>query len=1031
MKRLHFLFLFLILAGMTHAQVIEMGGPLKLQSNVANNLPSSMFTESIRHAPSRKAIAIDSWNQMWWGHYTGSETLVGIGVNNQLSTFNCAMRITQKHTIAYDKEIKALRFIVDCTKGMSSFKVWLSESLPATAEEADVVTIDVPLSNLVDNRFVEVELPKAYAITSKGVYVGMSYTINKPDDAYHYPILITYYNKGENGAWLKVPGNTGLDDWVDLSPDYGNLPIQVLLDGEFDHNAVSASSSFNDVYALVNGTAEAVVTLTSEGLGKVSSIDYTETTPEGTSEERHVDFVPFEGMGAQQDVRIPLTADAKSGRTERTIKINKVNGVPNENGIAVSKGYMVSLSQSAKKKVLVEEFTGTWCGWCPRGIVGLDMLNEKYADDVVTIAIHGDDPMAIVYGVEAPSYPYALVGRTTPADPYFGVSGEPFGIGDLVAEQLQIPAEASITLSEPLMDANGKITFSTDLVFNYSSDNAPYTLAFAVLTDGLTGDTKKWAQANYYSHAADWAGYPDLKAWYEDASYVKQVYNHVAIAGKGIANGLTGSVKAPIVEGETKTYNGYVTVSGNSLTSNLDRLSVVAMLINKTTGAVVNVDKRAVTIAENFPVNKATVSDFDMATAVLGSTTTARVPMKNYGRDGVKSIDYTVRAGTQESEVIHLDLAEPLQGIGVSRYVDFQLPADTVSGIVNRSIMLKQVNGKENESTTGTAATGKLMTIAKVSPRKTVIEEFTGTWCMWCGRGIAGLKRAHDEYPNDVVLMAIHSGSGSSTDPMQNSVFNTIISGHSFPSADVNRYRATDPYLGDESEGWGLGKVIEEEQAKLTEAGICLSTPILDEETGIISFTTDVTFQINRRSAPYLLSYVLIGDGLMGSGDNWTQVNAYNAYAGSYDDDPYMKEITDMPFYVTDMVYDHVAINALGISGGLTGSLKNRVEEGQVQSHSSQFTIKNNSLAKKATKLYVAALLYDKGNNCFINADQKEVVSSTVGIRQIENGESTTENGTLREVARFSVDGKPLAHPQKGLNIIRMSDGSVRKVVVR
>ena len=42
-------------------------------------------------------------------------------------------------------------------------------------------------------------------------------------------------------------------------------------------------------------------------------------------------------------------------------------------------------------------------------------------------------------------------------------------------------------------------------------------------------------------------------------------------------------------------------------------------------------------------------------------------------------------------------------------------------------------------------------------------------------------------YPNDIVLMAIHSGSGSSVDPMQNSVFNTVISGHSFPSADVNR----------------------------------------------------------------------------------------------------------------------------------------------------------------------------------------------------------------------------------------------------
>ena len=37
----------------------------------------------------------------------------------------------------------------------------------------------------------------------------------------------------------------------------------------------------------------------------------------------------------------------------------------------------------------------------------------------------------------------------------------------------------------------------------------------------------------------------------------------------------------------------------------------------------------------------------------------------------------------------------------------------------------------------------------------------------------------------------------------------------------------------------------------------------------------------------------------------------------------------------------------------------------------------------------------------------------------------------LREVARFSADGKRISAPQKGLNIIRMSDGSTCKVVVK
>ena len=36
----------------------------------------------------------------------------------------------------------------------------------------------------------------------------------------------------------------------------------------------------------------------------------------------------------------------------------------------------------------------------------------------------------------------------------------------------------------------------------------------------------------------------------------------------------------------------------------------------------------------------------------------------------------------------------------------------------------------------------------------------------------------------------------------------------------------------------------------------------------------------------------------------------------------------------------------------------------------------------------------------------------------------------LYEVARYTVDGKKIAAPQKGINIVRMSDGSTRKVVV-
>lgn len=52
-------------------------------------------------------------------------------------------------------------------------------------------------------------------------------------------------------------------------------------------------------------------------------------------------------------------------------------------------------------------------------------------------------------------------------------------------------------------------------------------------------------------------------------------------------------------------------------------------------------------------------------------------------------------------------------------------------------------------------------------------------------------------------------------------------------------------------------------------------------------------------------------------------------------------------------------------------------------------------------------------------------VSATTGISNIEASPEAVE------IARFTVDGKRISAPQKGINIVRMSDGTTRKVVVK
>ena len=986
-------------------------------------------SQAPRRAPSRATLPVDADNQMWWGYYLGGGRIVGVGTRTA-ETYWAGIEIPRSQAICQGKTIKGLRVMLSGTQAMKDVFFWMAESLPQDIS-SNYAHFPVDAADLVENDWSEIALPQPFPIPEKTLYVGITFTLTEADsEATNFPVLFNFAAPSTPGSfWLRTTQQQ--QEWTDLTSNYSELALQLLLDGDFPHNAVDVPSSFNDVFALAGGSAEATLTLTSKGLGAVSSIDYTVGDANADGDEQHMDLEPFSGMNAQRQVHIPLKADAETGRTPRYITVTKVNGVENAVDNATTKGYFVTLSKAVPRRTLVEEFTGTWCGWCPPGITGMEMVNAQFPGKAITIAVHGDDPMAIDYGITAPSYPYAYVDRGTAAHPYFGLSGSPAGICELVGEMNQTLAEASVELQTPTLTKAGSITFKTDVAFNYSTNKSTYAIGYVLVADGLTGTGRSWAQANYLCNPENKADYEDddnLRRWTEADDYVyPMTYDHVAIAAKGMDGGLAASIGSPIVDGAVRTLSNSFALTGNTVLQDFDHLSVVAVLFNTATGTIVNADIQPVVVAEDFAVNKMQVGKFDPVAVVKGTTADILIPVANYGRAGIHSIDYLVRANGTDSETKHIELEQPITTFGIDTPVAFNVAAQEETGFMNHTIVITAVNGQENEATSGRTANGTLITIAQASPRKTVVEEYTGTWCMWCPRGLAGLKRANDEYPDDAVLMSIHSGSGGSSDPMQVSAFSAMVSGRSFPSCDVNRYRAVDPYMGEGSDGWGLGTVIEDEQRHLAEAAVNLQQPVLDEATGVISFQTDVTFQLNRKSAPYLLSYVLVADGLTGDTDDWTQINAYAAYyQGAFDDDPYMKEVTEWDIYATGLVYNHVAIAANGIQSGITGSLKNVVEEGQVQSHSGKFNIANNPLAQKATELRVIALLYDKTRKQFINADQKRVVpAGDDAVRDLVGPAADS-----RPVERYSIDGKRVSSRATGLQIVRMADGSVRKMAV-
>ena len=88
-------------------------------------------------------------------------------------------------------------------------------------------------------------------------------------------------------------------------------------------------------------------------------------------------------------------------------------------------------------------------------------------------------------------------------------------------------------------------------------------------------------------------------------------------------------------------------------------------------------------------------------------------------------------------------------------------------------------------------------------------------------------------------------------------------------------------------------------------------------------------------------------------------------------------------------------------------------------------TVKNGKLVVKGIKAgSTSATIAFCSNGITTTADVNINVSAAVGIS------SADAAANRHEVARYTVDGRRINQPQKGLNIVKFSDGSVKKVVV-
>jgi len=429
-------------------------------------------------------------NQHWWNNYDGySFTLLRTAAGH----YDVAAFIPYNLVGGAGTSIDGMDFWG--YPEMTNVKIWVSSTLPASGDQADLEVKSITdVRSSLNN---ETLFNGSFEVPNSGLYVGFSFDLTSDG----YKIATTYSGYDRNNALIIKSGKS---NWQNLE---GSLAVSVLFGGDnFIQNAVSALD-FGSHRVMLKESVNVPVTFKNKGANTVSSIDYTITTSGTVSEEKHLNLLM--GEFGSSTVNIPFDADAAAMENEKILTITKVNGIANTASDKTANGVLATMSFLPTAIPVIEEFTGTWCGYCPRGIAALNKIDDYYGDQVISIAVHGNqssyryDKMEISpYDFKSSfldGYPSAVINRGETMDPSYC-----FGyLDEIIAASA--PGEISVS-AKWTNNSKMSIDISTKTKFAMASSSSRYGIGFVLVADGLVGTDYGWAQSNYYSGAS---GYED------------------------------------------------------------------------------------------------------------------------------------------------------------------------------------------------------------------------------------------------------------------------------------------------------------------------------------------------------------------------------------------------------------------------------------------------------------------------------------------------------------------------------------------
>lgn len=599
----------------------------------------------------KAAKAASDYSQ--WG-YVDAETPLGnwitVGVSGATAKLSAAYFVDGSGKLKGSK--LAAIDVPSADDNTTGVKVWVKSSL-----DGEDIASKAYSGTIAAGTFQQVVLDTPIDIPEEGFYVGYTATTKY--------IVCAGSEAIPNSLYLRID-ESQQPTWGDYHTNgWGSLLMQLeLTDIKLPDYASALFGNISTQRTEKGAAGQFTVKVQNEGGVPINSIDYT-VDVDGVKTAKHADFgtpIPAGLKNSTGTLTVDFTSPAEIKSYDIKLNIDKVNGGDNHDKADVKTATFTNVLRKVARRTVVEEQTGTGCGWCPRGYAAMETMKEKYPDTFIGVVSHtfnSTDPMYV--GTDYPGYlgsaPLAYIDRGDMIDPYFGSGMHEDITGDFEAANKLLPV-ADVSVSGGI-SPDGKTVDVTGSV-EYLAADQDLSLAYVLLADSLTGTTTAWKQSNYYKYynytpaqAGVTENIPLLKEFCSGGKWflssVTLVYNDVEIAssyksGKNLAPALTGD-NTPGAKAET-SYTLTLPTKAVLLTAikarNYGDLFVVALAIDNKTGEIVNAASSKVTGTEAgvVSVNNGTDSAKEVSRYTVGGQK-VNAPVK--GVNIIKMSDGTTR----------------------------------------------------------------------------------------------------------------------------------------------------------------------------------------------------------------------------------------------------------------------------------------------------------------------------------------------------------------------------------------------------